>query len=125
MLLLWSYQGILKNNKLLVKQNSSKKSALITPFFLMEIESSFLNKSMLQALPDVPPAMADAVNRGSEFFANLSVGTPWETVAKEVNSTLGIDSNVLRAETSKDINILVDVITSWMASNSGAKVLRP
>ena len=80
---------------------------------------------MLQALPDVPPAMADAVNRGSEFLANLSVGTPWETVAKEVSNTLGVDSTVLRAEISKDVDILVDVITSWMASNSGAKLLRP
>ncbi|XP_022739620.1 uncharacterized protein LOC111291820 isoform X7 [Durio zibethinus] len=77
------------------------------------------------ALPDVPPAMADAVNRGSEFLANLTVGTPWETVAKEVSNTLGVDSTVLRAEISKDINNLVDVITSWMASNSGAKLLRP
>ncbi|XVE83515.1 hypothetical protein DITRI_Ditri16bG0093700 [Diplodiscus trichospermus] len=78
-----------------------------------------------QALPDVPPAMADAVNRGSEFLANLSVGTPWEAVAKEVSDTLGVDSTLLRAEISKEIDILVDVITSWMASNSGGKLLRP
>ena len=80
---------------------------------------------MLQALPDVPPAMADAVNRGSEFLTNLSVGTPWETVAKEVSNTLGVDSTVVHAEISKDVDLLVDVITSWMASNSGAKLLRP
>lgn len=79
----------------------------------------------MQALPDVPPAMADAVNRGSELLTNLSVGTPWETVAKEVGSTLGVDSRVLRAEISKDIDLLVEVITSWMASNRDQKFLRP
>lgn len=89
---------------------------------------TFLNVvcvSVSQVLPDVPPAMADAVNRGSEFLANLTVGTPWETVAKEVGNTIGADSRILRAEVSKDINLLVEVITSWMASNSGPKLLRP
>ncbi|KAE8668451.1 putative catalytic [Hibiscus syriacus] len=78
-----------------------------------------------QALPDVPPAMEDAVNRESELLANLSAGTPWETVAKEVSNTLGVDTPVLLAGISKDVNNLVDVITSWMASNSGAKLLNP
>ncbi|MBA0799416.1 hypothetical protein Gohar_009936, partial [Gossypium harknessii] len=71
-----------------------------------------------QALPDVPPAMADAVNRGGELLVNLSAGTPWETVAKEVSNTLGVESSIIRAEISKDMNNLVEVITSWMASNS-------
>ncbi|KAK3015232.1 hypothetical protein RJ639_006870 [Escallonia herrerae] len=78
-----------------------------------------------QALPDVPPAMADAVNRGGELFANLTAGTPWETVTREVGNTLGVDSRILRADISKDIDILVDVITSWMASNTGPKLLKP
>ena len=81
--------------------------------------------SVLQAIPDVPPVMADAVNRGSELLANLAVGTPWETVAKEVGNTLGMDSKVLRADISKDMNLLVDVISSWVASNAGPKLLRP
>lgn len=80
--------------------------------------------SILQALPDVPPAMADAVNRGSELLANLTVGTPWETVAKEVGNSFGADSPMLRAEVSKDVDLLVDVISSWMASNTGPKLLR-
>ena len=80
---------------------------------------------ILQALPDVPPAMANAVNRGSELLANLTVGTPWETVAKEVGNTLGVDSTILRANISKDVDLLVDVIAAWMASNSGPKLLRP
>lgn len=69
--------------------------------------------------------MADAVNRGGELLANLTVGTPWETVAKEVGNTLGADSRILRADISKEINQLVDVITLWMALNSGPKFLRP
>lgn len=69
--------------------------------------------------------MADAVNRGGELLANLTVGTPWETVAREVGNTVGVDSRVLRAEISKDMDLLVDVIISWMASNSSPKLLRP
>lgn len=69
--------------------------------------------------------MADAVNRGGELLANLTVGTPWETVAKEVGNTLGADSRILRADISKEIDQLVDVITLWMALNSGPKLLRP
>lgn len=78
----------------------------------------------MQVLPDVPPAMADAVNRGGEFLANLAIGTPWETVAREVGNTLGADSKILRAEASKDLDTLVDAITSWMASNTGPKLLK-
>ncbi|KAM1403290.1 hypothetical protein ACFX2I_011915 [Malus domestica] len=78
-----------------------------------------------QTLPDVPPAMADAVNRGSEMLANLTVGTPWETVAKEVGSTWGVDSKVLRAEASKDVGLLVDVVAAWITSNTGPKLLKP
>lgn len=76
-------------------------------------------------MPDVPPAMADAVNRGGELLANLTAGTPWEAVAKEVGNTLGTDSGILRAQISKDVNMLVDVIASWMTSNSGPRLLRP
>lgn len=79
----------------------------------------------LQVLPDVPPAMADAVNRGGELLANLTMGTPWEAVAKEVGTSLGTDSGILRAQISKDIETLVDVIASWISSNSGPRLLRP
>lgn len=83
----------------------------------------FLDK---QALPDVPPAMADAVNRGGELLANLTAGTPWEAVAKEMGVTFSSDSKIFRADTSKEIENLVDVITSWMASNPGSsRLLRP
>lgn len=83
------------------------------------------NISVVQALPDVPPAMADAVNRGSEMLANLTVGTPWETVAKEIGNSLGVDSKILRAEISKDVGLLVDVVVSWIASNTVPKLLKP
>ncbi|CAN6454305.1 unnamed protein product [Victoria cruziana] len=76
-----------------------------------------------QDFPDIPPAMADAVNRGGELLTNLTVGTPWETIGKEVGSTLGADSRDLRAQVTKDVNLLVDVIASWMLKNSGPKLL--
>jgi hypothetical protein len=68
--------------------------------------------------------MADAVNRGGELLSNLTTGTPWEAVAKEVSSTLGTDSGILRAQISKDVNTLVDAIISWMSSNSSSRLLR-
>ncbi|KAK4764417.1 hypothetical protein SAY87_013855 [Trapa incisa] len=77
-----------------------------------------------QVFPDVPPAMADAMNRGSEFIANLTAGTPWESVAKEMGSSFGVDSGVIRQDASKDMDLLVDAITSWIASNTGPKLLR-
>lgn len=79
----------------------------------------------IQAVPDVPPAMADAVNRGGEFLASLTAGTPWETVAKEVSNTIGMDSGIVRAEISKDIEVLVNVIVSWLKANTSARLLRP
>ncbi|KAK1259481.1 hypothetical protein QJS04_geneDACA021485 [Acorus gramineus] len=78
-----------------------------------------------QVIPDVPPAMADAVNRGGELLANMTVGTPWEAVAKEVGNTLGPDRGILRAQASKDVDMLVDVVASWMDTNSGPRLLRP
>ncbi|KAK1309744.1 hypothetical protein QJS10_CPA08g00339 [Acorus calamus] len=78
-----------------------------------------------QAIPDVPPAMADAVNRGGELLANMTVGTPWEAVAKEVGNTLGPDRGILRAQASKDVDMLVDVVASWINTNSGPRLLRP
>ncbi|KNA03367.1 hypothetical protein SOVF_209890, partial [Spinacia oleracea] len=76
------------------------------------------------AFPDVPPAMADAVNRGSELLSNLIAGTPWETMAKDVSTSLGIDTQIFRAESSKDLENLVDVLSSWMSSNTGPNLLR-
>ncbi|RWW60945.1 hypothetical protein BHE74_00032019, partial [Ensete ventricosum] len=75
-------------------------------------------------VPDIPPAMADAVNRGGEILSNLTAGTPWEAVAREVGSTLGTDSGIVRAQISKDIDALVDLMTSWMDSNSGPRLIR-
>jgi hypothetical protein len=82
---------------------------------------------LVQLLPDVPPAMANAVNQGGELLANLTAGTPWEAMAKEVGNTLGTadTGGVLRAQISKDVNSLVDVIASWMAANSGPRLLSP
>lgn len=96
----------------------------ITSLLMGLLSLTFITR-FLQALPDVPPAMADAVNRGSELLSNLTIGTPLETVAKEVGNTLGMDSRVLRTQVSKEMDLLVDVISSWIASNAGPKLLRP
>ncbi|KAE9597939.1 hypothetical protein Lal_00029585 [Lupinus albus] len=135
--LIKSYYGISRN--LLIKFEDDLIDETSTLAQVLSAESaisSALDMSMRklpgnhslplqQALPNVPPAMADAVNRGSELLSNLTIGTPWETVAKEVGNTLGMDSRVLNAEVSKDIHLLVDVISSWIASNLGPKLLRP
>ncbi|OMO77604.1 hypothetical protein CCACVL1_14946 [Corchorus capsularis] len=135
--LIKSYYGISRNLLIKFKDDTIDETPKLAQVLSSESAiSSLLDMSirllpgdhglpLQQALPDVPPAMADAVNRGGELLANLTVGTPWETVAKEVSNTLGVDSTVLRADTSKDMDLLVDVITSWMASNSGPKLLRP
>lgn len=135
--LIKSYYGISRNLLVKFKDDTIDETSTLAQVLSSEAAiSSMLDMSirllpgdhglpLQQAIPDVPPAMADAVNRGSEFLANLSVGTPWENVAKEVRNTVGTDSGILRAEISKDIDLLVDVITSWMASNIGQKFLRP
>lgn len=69
--------------------------------------------------------MADAMNMGGDLFTNLASGTPWESVAKEVGSSLGMDSGILRSQISKDVDDLVNVIASWMVSNSGPYLLPP
>ncbi|KAL5538925.1 hypothetical protein UlMin_042833 [Ulmus minor] len=141
--LIKSYYGISRNLLVKFKDDTIDETQTLAQLLSSESAiSSMLDMSirllpgdhglpLQQALPDVPPAMADAVNRGSEFFANLSAGTPWETVAKEFGYTLSADSRILRAEASKDLDLLVNVISSWMASNAnintikGGKFLRP
>lgn len=135
--LIKSYYGISRNLLIKFKDDTIDETPTLAQVLSSESAiSSMLDMSirnlpgdhglpLQQALPDVPPAMADAVNRGSEFLANLTVGTPWEAVAKEVGNSLGTDSKILRAEASRDIDQLVDVVISWMASNSSPKSLRP
>ncbi|CAA6668062.1 unnamed protein product [Spirodela intermedia] len=77
-----------------------------------------------QLLPDVPPAMADTVNRGSELLASLTAGTPLEAVAKEVGSTFSPDSRILRAQASSEVKELVEAIAAWVTSNSGPRLLQ-
>lgn len=132
-----SYYGISRNLLIKFRDDSIDETPTLAQVLSSESAiSSMLDMStrllpgdhglpLQQALPDVPPAMANAVNRGSELLTNLAVGTPWETVAKEVGNTLGVDPRILRADISKDVDLLVDVITSWIASNSGPKLLRP
>ncbi|XP_019424325.1 PREDICTED: uncharacterized protein LOC109333337 [Lupinus angustifolius] len=135
--LIKSYYGISKNLLIKFKDDLIDETSTLAQVLSAESAiSSILDMSirklpgnhslpLQQALPNVPPAMADAVNRGSELLSNLAIGTPWETVAKEVGNTLGMDSRVLSAEVSKDIDLLVDVISSWIISNAGPNLLRP
>ncbi|XP_058194732.1 uncharacterized protein LOC131311337 isoform X3 [Rhododendron vialii] len=130
-----SYYGVSRNLLIKFKDDMIDETSALAQVLSDSTISSMLDMSirslpgdhglpLQQVLPDVPPAMADAVNRGGEFLANLTAGTPWETVAKEMGSTLGVDSKILRAEISKDVDMLVDVISSWMDSNAGPKLLR-
>jgi hypothetical protein len=136
--LIKSYYGISRNLLVKFKDDNIDETSTLAQVLSSEAAiSSVLDMSirtmpgdhnlpLQQLLPDVPPAMADAVNRGGELLANLTAGTPWEAVAKEVGSTFGTaDTGVLRAQISKDVNSLVDVIATWMAANSGPKLLPP
>ncbi|KAL6188343.1 hypothetical protein ACLB2K_039736 [Fragaria x ananassa] len=136
--LIKSYYGISRNLLVRFKDDTIDETSILAQVLSSDSAiSSMLDMStrllpgdhalpLQQALPDVPPAMADAVNRGSEMLANLTVGTPWESVAKEVGNSLGVDSTkILRAEVAKDLDLLVDVVASWMASNTGPRLLKP
>ncbi|KAJ1696968.1 hypothetical protein LUZ63_005480 [Rhynchospora breviuscula] len=137
--LIKSYYGVSRNLLVKFKDDSIDETPTLAQVLSSEAAiSSVLDMSirtmpgdhglpLQQLLPDVPPAMADAVNRGGELLANLTAGTPWETVAREVGNTLGTTDTggVLRAQISKDVNSLVDVIDSWMAANSGPRLLPP
>lgn len=128
-----SYYGISKNLLIKFKDDTIDETSILAQVLSSESAiSSLLDMSirsfpgdhgspLQQVIPNVPPGMADAVNRGSELLTNLTVGTPWETVAKEVGSSLGGNST----SSAKDIDLLVDVIVSWMTSCSGPKVLKP
>ncbi|XP_026385782.1 uncharacterized protein LOC113281286 isoform X1 [Papaver somniferum] len=135
--LIKSYYGVSRNLLVKFKDDAiDETSALANVLSSDSTINSLLDMSirslpgdhglpLQQALPEVPPAMADAVNRGSELLANLTAGTPWETVGREMGSTLGGDSKVLRAQISKDVDLLVDVIISWIESNSAPRLLKP
>lgn len=135
--LIKSYYGISRNLLVKFKDDTIDETPVLAQVLSSESAiSSVLDMSirslpgdhglpLQQALPDVPPGMVDAVNRGGELWANLTVGTPLETVAKEVSSTLGVDSTTLRADVSKDLDLLVDTISAWIITNAGTKLLKP
>ncbi|XP_042057837.1 uncharacterized protein LOC121802276 isoform X1 [Salvia splendens] len=134
-----SYYGISRNLLIKFKDDSIDETPRLAQILSAESAiSSMLDMSIrslpgdhglplqqfdIQVLPDVPPGMANAVNRGGELLANLTAGTPWEAVAKEVGNTFTPESNIFRSQNPKEVDLLVDVITSWMASNSGPRLL--
>lgn len=135
--LIRSYYGISRNLLIKFKDDTIDETSVLAQVLSSESAiSSMLDMSirslpgdhglpLQQALPDVPPAMADAVNRGGEFLASLTAGTPWETVAKEVSNSLGMDTRLVRPEISKDVDLLVNVMSSWMKGNTSTGLLRP
>ncbi|XP_076890534.1 uncharacterized protein LOC143541655 [Bidens hawaiensis] len=133
--LIKAYYGISRNLLVKFKDDTIDETPVLAQVLSSEsVISSVLDMSirtlpgdhglpLQQALPDVPPSMVDAVNRSGEFWANLTAGTPLETVAKEVSSSLGIDST-FRAEISKEFDLLVDTIADWIINNGGTRLLK-
>ncbi|XP_076950577.1 uncharacterized protein LOC143623601 [Bidens hawaiensis] len=133
--LIKAYYGISRNLLVKFKDDTIDETPVLAQVLSSEsVISSVLDMSirtlpgdhglpLQQALPDVPPSMVDAVNRSGEFWANLTVGTPLETVAKEVSSSLGVDST-FRAEISKEFDLLVDTIADWIINNGGTRLLK-
>lgn len=131
-----SYYGIPKNLLIRFKDDLIDETSQLAQLLASDSAiSSILDMSirmlpgdhglpLYQGLPDVPLAMADAVNRGGELLANLTAGTPWESVAKEVGNSFGADSRILGTQMSKDLNLLISVITSWIKANTGPRLLR-
>ncbi|CAA0839045.1 Protein of unknown function (DUF1350 [Striga hermonthica] len=128
--LIRSYYGISRNLLIKFKDDTIDETSTLAQVLSSESAiSSMMDMSirslpgdhglpLQQVLPDVPPAMADVVNRGGELLASLSAGTPWESVAKQVGTSFS-------AYDSKDIDLLVDVIISWIAFNTGPRLLKP
>ncbi|KAI7724604.1 hypothetical protein M8C21_015465 [Ambrosia artemisiifolia] len=135
--LIKSYYGISRNLLIKFKDDTIDETPVLAQVLSSEAAiSSVLDMSirslpgdhvlpLQQALPDVPPGMVDAVNRSGEFWANLTAGTPLETVAKEVSNSLGVDSTALRADISKEFDLLVDTIAEWVIKNAGTRLLKP
>ncbi|KAL1828660.1 hypothetical protein ACET3Z_007072 [Daucus carota] len=132
--LIKSYYGISRNLLIRFKDDTIDETPALAQVLGSGSISSMLDMSirllpgdhvlpLQQALPDVPPTMVDAVNRGGEFLANLTAGTPWEPATKDVANALGAESTILRAGISKDLDMLVDVIISWINFNMGKKQL--
>ncbi|MCO5554038.1 hypothetical protein L7F22_007564 [Adiantum nelumboides] len=76
-------------------------------------------RPLQQVVPVVPPAMADAVSKGSEILANLAAGTPWASVARDVGQSLNTDLTAqrLRQQIIEDIKELVDEVATWIQAS--------
>ncbi|CAI9093072.1 OLC1v1028479C1 [Oldenlandia corymbosa var. corymbosa] len=135
--LIRSYYGISRNLLIKFKDDMIDETPILAQLLSSDAAvSSMLDMSirslpgdhglpLQQALPDVPPAMADAVNRSGELLASLTAGTPWESFAKDFSTTIGLESINIRADISKDVDLLVNVIMSWMRGNTNLRALKP
>lgn len=125
-----SYYGVSTNLLIKFKDDLIDETSVLAQLLSVESTmSSSLDMSirtipgnhglpLQQIVPDVPPAVADTVNQVSDIFANLTTGTPLENVAKEVKSTFSADTMYTRAQNSKNIDMLVDAISTWISSHS-------
>ncbi|VFQ90510.1 unnamed protein product [Cuscuta campestris] len=128
--LIKSYYGISRNLLIKFKDDTIDETPVLAQLLSTDSAISSMLDMSIRSLPGghgLPLhqalAMTNAVNKSGELLANLTTGTPWESFAKEVGNALGgVDSNVIRAEESKDLDLLIHVTTSWMASNSGPRL---
>lgn len=97
--------ALLGNMQLQVQLNT-----LVMIFFIYNVMTGFSRSSS---------AMADVVTRGGEILANIAMGTPCETVAKDVGISIGTDTRAwgLREQIIQDIDKLVDEIKIWVISS--------
>ncbi|KAI5065953.1 hypothetical protein GOP47_0018577 [Adiantum capillus-veneris] len=122
--LIKSYYGVKKNLLIKFKADVIDETPVLAQTLSSESAiSSSLDMSirtlpgdharpLQQVLPVVPPAMADAVSRGSEILANLAAGTPWASVARDVGQSLNTDLTAqgVRQQITEDIEELVDEV---------------
>ncbi|GAA0144775.1 hypothetical protein LIER_05132 [Lithospermum erythrorhizon] len=115
--LIKSYYGISRNLLIKFKDDTIDETPILAQLLSSESAiSSMLDMSirmlpgdhalpLQQGLPDVPPAMADAVNQGGKMLADLTVGTPWESMAKQISFvTLRNKSPLLLSDDPGEIN---------------------
>ncbi|KAL3649923.1 hypothetical protein CASFOL_006326 [Castilleja foliolosa] len=120
--LIRSYYGISRNLLIKFKDDTIDETSTLAQVLSSESAISSMLDMSIRSLPGdhalpLQQVVPDAVSRGGEILANLTAGTPWEAVAKEVGTTLGGANN------SKEIDLLVDIITTWVASNAAPRLL--
>lgn len=126
--LIRSYYGISRNLLIKFKDDTIDETPVVAQLLSTDSAVSSMLDMCIRTLPGSHGLPLHQVmtmtNAGEQILANLTAGTPWESIAKEVGSALGrVDSNVVDAQESKHLDLLVCETTSWMASNFGPRLL--